>query len=127
MLHGKFTTGWVVVDNSQNLVRYINPDKKGFVQNESKWIDGKLYYFDKNGYRINDVTNIYKSGYTVEVDRVNGVMTIYADANRTIPVKTIRVSVGNPGTDTPTGRYKLTRYSRWQALMGPSGDSMVLM
>ena len=66
------------------------------------------------------VTNIYKSGYTVEVDRVNGVMTIYADANRTIPVKTIRVSVGNPGTDTPTGRYKLTRYSRWQALMGPS-------
>ena len=42
------------------------------VQNESKWIDGKLYYFDKNGYRINDVTNIYKSGYTVEVDRVNG-------------------------------------------------------
>ena len=29
---GKFTTGWVVVDNSQNLVRYINPDKKGFVQ-----------------------------------------------------------------------------------------------
>ena len=90
------------------------------MQNESKWIDGKLYYFDKNGYRINDVTNIYKSGYTVEVDRVNGVMTIYADANRTIPVKTIRVSVGNPGTDTPTGRYKLTRYSRWQALMGPS-------
>ena len=66
------------------------------------------------------MTNIYKSGYTVEVDRVNGVMTIYADANRTIPVKTIRVSVGNPGTDTPTGRYKLTRYSRWQALMGPS-------
>ena len=117
---GKFTTGWVVVDNSQMLVRSINPDKKGFVQNESKWIDGKLYYFDKNGYRINDVTNIYKSGYTVEVDRINGVMTIYADANRTIPVKTIRVSVGNPGTDTPTGRYKLTRYSRWQALMGPS-------
>ena len=66
------------------------------------------------------MTNIYKSGYTVEVDRVNGVMTIYADANRTIPVKTIRVSVGNPGTDTPKGRYKLTRYSRWQALMGPS-------
>ena len=83
-------------------------------------LKGTPYYFDKNGYRINDVTNIYKSGYTVEVDRVNGVMTIYADANRTIPVKTIRVSVGNPGTDTPTGRYKLTRYSRWQALMGPS-------
>ena len=81
-------------------------------------IDGKLYYFDKNGYRINDVTNIYKSGYTVEVDRINGVMTIYADANRTIPVKTIRVSVGNPGTDTPTGRYKLTRYSRWQGAYG---------
>ena len=26
---GKFTTGWVVVDNSKNLVKYINPDKKG--------------------------------------------------------------------------------------------------
>ena len=117
---GKYTTGWVIVDNANNLVRYINPDKKGFVTNTSKWIDGKLYYFDKNGYRINDVTNIYKSGYTLEVDRVNGVMTIYADANRTIPVKSIRVSVGNPGTETPTGRYNLTRYSRWQALMGPS-------
>ena len=117
---GKYTAGWVIVDNANNLVRYINPDKKGFVTNTSKWIDGKLYYFDKNGYRINDLTNIYKSGYTVEVDRVNGVMTIYADANRTIPVKSIRVSVGNPGTPTPTGRYKLTSYSRWQSLMGPS-------
>ena len=117
---GKYTTGWVIVDNANNKVRYINPDKKGFVTNTSKWIDGKLYYFDKNGYRINDLTNIYKSGYTVEVDRVNGVMTIYADANRTIPVKSIRVSVGNPGTPTPTGRYSLTSYSRWQPLMGPS-------
>ena len=91
-----------------------------YLKNGWAKIKNQIYYFDKNGYRINDVTNIYKSGYTVEVDRINGVMTIYADANRTIPVKTIRVSVGNPGTDTPTGRYKLTRYSRWQALMGPS-------
>ena len=117
---GKFSTGWVIVDNSQNLVRYINPDAKGYVTNTSKWIDGKLYYFDKNGYRINDLTDKYKGPYTVDVDRVNGVMTIYADSARTIPVKSIRVSVGNPGTETPTGTYKLTSYSRWQALMGPS-------
>ena len=117
---GKFTTGWVIVNNSKNLVKYINPDKKGFVKNTSRKIGGKLYYFDKNGYRINDLTNIYKGPYTVEVDRVNGVMTIYADSARTIPVKSIRVSVGNPGTPTPTGRYSLTRYSRWQPLMGPS-------
>lgn len=117
---GKFTTGWVVVNNSKNRVKYINPDKKGFVTNTSKRIGGKLYYFDKNGYRINDLTNIYKGPYTVEVDRVNGVMTIYADSARTIPVKSIRVSVGNPGTPTPTGKYTLTSYSRWQPLMGPS-------
>lgn len=117
---GKYTTGWVIVDNSKNLVKYINPDKKGFVTNTSKKIDGKLYYFDKNGYRINDLTNIYTGPYTVEVDRVNGVMTVYADSARTIPVKSIRVSVGNPGTPTPTGRYTLTSYSRWQPLMGPS-------
>ena len=117
---GRFSTGWVIVDDAKNLVRYINPDKKGYVTNTSKWIDGKLYYFDKNGYRINDLTSIYKSNYSVEVDRVNGVMTIYADSARTIPVKSIRVSVGNPGTDTPTGTYRLTSYSRWQPLMGPS-------
>ena len=117
---GKYTTGWVIVNDSQNLVRYINPDKKGYVTNESKWINGKKYYFDKNGYRINDLTNIYKGPYTFEVDRVNGVMTVYADSARTIPVKTIRVSVGNPWTPTPKGKYTLTPYSRWQALMGPS-------
>ena len=61
---GKYTTGWVIVNDSQNLVRYINPDKKGYVTNESKWINGKKYYFDKNGYRINDLTNIYKGPYT---------------------------------------------------------------
>ena len=117
---GKYTTGWVIVNDSQNLVRYINPDKKGYVTNESKWINGKKYHFDSNGYRINDLTNIYKGPYTFEVDRVNGVMTVYADYARTIPVKTIRVSVGNPWTPTPKGRYTLTPYSRWQALMGPS-------
>lgn len=117
---GKYTTGWVIVNDSQNLVRYINPDKKGYVTNESKWINGKKYYFDKNGYRINDLTNIYKGPYTFEVDRVNGVMTVYADSARTIPVKTIRVSVGNPWTPTPKGKYTLTPYSRWQALMGSS-------
>lgn len=117
---GRFTTGWVIVNDAQNLVRYINPDAKGFVKNTSKRINGKLYYFDKKGYRINDLTSKYKGPYTVEVDRINGVMTVYADSARTIPVKTIRVSVGNPGTDTPTGSYTLTSYSRWQPLMGPS-------
>ena len=117
---GNFITGWVIADNSKNLVRYINPDAPGYVTNSSKWIDGKLYYFDSDGYRINDVTDKYAGPYTVEVDRVNGVMTVYADSARTIPVKSIRVSVGNPGTPTPKGTYRLTRYSRWQALMGPS-------
>lgn len=116
---GKFTTGWVVVDDSRNLVRYLNPDKKGFVQNTSKWIDGKLYYFDKDGYRINDLTSRYTSGYSLEVDRVNGVMTVYAEGG-TVPVKSIRVSVGLSGTPTPTGTYRLSRGGRWQSLMGPS-------
>lgn len=116
---GRFTTGWVIVDDSKNLVRYLNPDKKGFVTNTSRWIDGKLYYFDKNGYRINDLTSKYTSGYSLEVDRVNGVMTVYAGGG-TIPVKSIRVSVGLPGTPTPTGTYRLSRAGRWQSLMGPS-------
>ena len=49
---------------------------------------------------------IYKGPYTFEVDRVNGVMTVYADSARTIPVKTIRVSVGNPWTPTPKANIR---------------------
>ena len=78
------------------------------------------YYFDKNGYRITDLTSRYSGPYTVQVDRVNGVMTVFADSARTIPVKTIRVSVGLASTPTPTGPYTLSRSARWQPLMGPS-------
>ena len=93
--NGKFTQGWVIVSNAKNQVKYINPDGDDFVKNGSKWIDGLLYYFDKNGYRINDLTNIYKQPYYYTVDRVNGVMTVY-NAAKTVPVKSIRVSVGLP-------------------------------
>lgn len=118
--NGKFTQGWVIVSNSNNRVRYIDPDGTDFVRNGSKWIDGLLYYFDKDGYRINDLTNIYSQPYYYKVDRVNGVMTVYNSAG-TVPVKSIRVSVGLPGTPTPLGGpYTLTPYGRWQALMGPS-------
>ena len=47
-------------------------------------------------------------------------MTVFADSARTIPVKTIRVSVGLASTPTPTGPYTLSRSARWQPLMGPS-------
>lgn len=116
---GRFTTGWVIENDAKNLVRYLNPDKKGFVTNTSRWINGKLYYFDENGYRINDLTSRYTSGYSLTVDRVNGVMTVYAE-NGTVPVKSIRVSVGLSSTPTPTGTYYLSRGGRWQSLMGPS-------
>ena len=117
---GKYTTGWVIESNKNNLVKYIDPSGTGFLKNASRRINGILYYFDKNGYRITDLTSRYKGPYTVQVDRVNGVMTVYADSARTIPVKTIRVSVGLAGTPTPTGTYTLSRSARWQPLMGPS-------
>lgn len=116
---GKFCTGWVVVNNSKNQVRYLNPNGLGFLKNTSKVIDGLRYYFDSNGNRRNDLTSIIKGPYYVEVDRVNGVMTIF-DKNRTTPVKSIRVSVGLSYTPTPTGTYTMSRSMRWQPLMGPS-------
>ena len=116
---GKYTTGWVIVSNSSNLVKYIDPDGDGFAKNTSKWINGLLYYFDKNGYRINDLTAMYGGPYYVEVDKTNGVMTVY-NAARTVPVKSIRVSVGHSWTPTPSGTYTLRRSLRWQPLMGPS-------
>lgn len=115
---GKFCTGWLTVSNSKNQVRYIDSKGNGFLKNTSRWIDGLLYYFDKDGYRINDLTGIYKGPYSLVVDRVNGVMTVY-NSNRTIPVKSIRVSVGMPNTPTPLGTYTLTRSLRFQPLMGP--------
>ena len=118
---GRFTTGWVVISDYNNKVKYINPSTgKDYVKNTSCWIDGKLYYFDKNGYRRNDISSIYKGPYYVEVDRINGVMTVYTNSSKTIPVKTIRVSVGLSGTPTWTGTYTLRSSLRWQPLMGPS-------
>ena len=118
--NGKYTRGWVIVSNAKNLVRYIDPSGNGFARNKSMRVNGILYYFDSNGYRITDLTNRYRGPYSVQVDRVNGVMTVYADSARTIPVKTIRVSVGLAGTPTPTGNFTLSRSLRWQPLMGPS-------
>lgn len=118
--NGKYTRGWVIVSNANNLVRYIDPSGNGFARNKSMRVNGILYYFDSNGYRITDLTNRYRGPYSVQVDRVNGVMTVYADSARTIPVKTIRVSVGLAGTPTPTGNFTLSRSLRWQPLMGPS-------
>lgn len=108
-----------MLSNSENKVRYVNPKGNGFYKNTSAVIDGLRYYFDEKAYRINDLTSVYRGPYYVEVDRTNGVMTIY-DQSRTVPVKTIRVSVGRPGTETPTGRFVLRRSGRWQSLMGPS-------
>lgn len=116
---GKVCTGWVVRNNAKNLVSYVDRKGSGFLKNTSKVIGGKTYFFDKKGYRINDVSNKVKGPYYVEVDRMNGVMTVYNKA-KTIPVKSIRVSVGNPITLTPRGTYVMTRSARWQPLMGPS-------
>lgn len=117
---GKFVTGWMVANDAKNRARYMDPSTGRFLKNTSKTIDGKLYYFDSNGYRRTDLTDIYKGPYYLEVDRVNGVMTVYTNSRKTVPVKTIRVSVGLPATETKTGKFKLTRADRWQLLMGPS-------
>lgn len=118
--NGKYTTGWVIVSNAKNLVKYIDPDGNGFATNTSKRVNGVLYYFDKNGYRITDVTNRYSGPYYLELEQVNGVLTVYTDSSKTIPVKTIRVSVGLAGTPTPNGTFTLRSSARWQPLMGPS-------
>lgn len=46
-------------------------------------------------------------------------MTVY-NSNRTIPVRSIRISVGLPNTPTPVGTFRLTPSARWQPLMGNS-------
>ena len=118
---GRFSTGWVIVSDYYDQVKYIDPDSGSkYLTNTSRWIDGKLYYFDKDGYRRNDVSNIYGGPYYLEVDKTNGVMTVYTNSSKTIPVKTIRVSVGLSGTPTWDGTYRLSRSLRWQPLMGPS-------
>ena len=118
---GRFSTGWVIISDYYDQVKYIDPDSGSkYLTNTSRWIDGKLYYFDKDGYRRNDVSSIYGGPYYLEVDKTNGVMTVYTNSSKTIPVKTIRVSVGLSGTPTWDGTYRLSRSLRWQPLMGPS-------
>lgn len=118
---GRFTTGWVTIDSSRNLARYINPNTGKWYVNTTAWIDGVNYRFNKYGNRVYDRTNEFKrSRYHLECDRTNGVMTVYTDSSKKYPIKTIRVSVGNPVTLTLKGTYKLTRSLRWQPLMGPS-------
>lgn len=115
-----YTEGWIIVNNAKNQVQYLDAEV-GILKNTSKVINGLKYYFDKDGYRINDLTSMYSGPYYLIADRVNGVMTVY-DSTRTVPIKTIRISVGLPGTPTwPTNKdMRLTSYSRWQPLMGPS-------
>lgn len=118
---GKFTTEWIIIDNSKNRVRYMDPKTGRLMKNTTKTIDGINYRFDKYGNRVNDRTSEFKrSKYYLECDRVNGVMTIYTDSSKKIPIKTIRVSVGLPETPTKVGTFKITRADRWQLLMGPS-------
>lgn len=118
---GRFTTGWVIVSSSGNKVRYIDPSTGKYAKNKVLWIEGKQYRFDKKGYRVNDRTSEFKqSSYYLECDRINGLITVYTNRSKQIPIKTIRVSVGNPETPTRTGTFTLTRAGRWQELMGPS-------
>ena len=117
---GRFLkSGWNVVDDANNLVKYVNPATGKAVVNTSMVINGLTYYFDKDGYRLNDVTDKVSGKYYLEVDRVNGVITIY-NASKTIPVKSVRCSVGAAGTETPLGTFTVTPYARWATLMGPS-------
>jgi glucan-binding YG repeat protein len=134
--NGKYTTGWVVVSASTNKVRYINPDAPGYVRNTYKIIDGVRYYFDSDGYRVSDLTSYYPSNwqsdpvlvnihngsytYYLECDKANGVITIYTGTDKSIPVRSVRTSVGNPTSLTTSGTYALKASLRWQPLMGPS-------
>ena len=118
---GRFTTGWVTIDSSRNLARYINPATGKWYRNTTAWIDGVNYRFNKYGNRVYDRTSEFKrSRYYLECDRTNGVMTVYTDSSKKYPIKTIRVSVGNPTSLTIAGTFTLTRSLRWQPLMGPS-------
>ena len=114
--HGE---GWYIENDYANLVHYIEAAAGGFVRNDTRTLNGLTYYFDSNGYRINDVSDRVPGPYYLTVDRVNGVMTIYNYA-RTAPVKSVRITVGAPETETPLGTYTCTPYLRWTPLMGPT-------
>ena len=61
---GKFQTGWVIVSNAKNEVKYLNPKAKGFLTNTAATINGVRYYFDSDGYRVGDLTRFNLSGKT---------------------------------------------------------------
>lgn len=119
---GRYETEWIAYNNSKNYARYVDPATGKVYKNMTKTIDGVNYRFDKYGNRVNDRTSEFKqNSYYLECDRINGVMTVYTDSSKRTPIKTIRVSVGNPGTDTPLMRNeRIDRADRWQLLMGPS-------
>lgn len=118
---GRFNTGWTIISNSKNLVQYRDLKTGKKLRNCTKTIAGVNYRFDKKGYRVNDRTKEFRQkSYYVECDRVNGVMTVYTNSSKTIPIKTIRISVGKAETPTPLGPYTIKRADRWQLLMGPS-------
>ena len=124
---GKLCKDWIIVNNSKNLVKCINPNQKAsFYTSCSAKVNGQLFWFDSNGYRINNAYNQVKalnSKYGpkyLECDRINGIVTAYTDSSKTIPIRSFRCSVGLESTPTPTVTRKLKRYNRWQELMGPS-------
>ena len=116
---GRLHYKYVIFDDENNKVKFIDPNGSGFYKNCSAVIDGLRLYFDADGFRINDVTDLYPGPYYVMADRVNCVMTIYTE-DRTVPVKSIRISPGAEGTETPLGTYYLESSNRWELLMGPS-------
>ncbi|MDY3015756.1 MAG: L,D-transpeptidase family protein [Blautia sp.] len=119
---GRYSTEWIIMDDAKNRARYMDPSTGYVLKNTTKTIDGVNYRFDKYGNRVSDRTNEFRqSSYYLECDRVNGVMTIYTNSKKNVPIKTVRVSVGNPGTPTPLmTNERIDRADRWQLLMGPS-------
>lgn len=136
---GKFQTGWVIVSNANNQIKYLNPSGKGYLTNRAAMINGVRYYFDSDGYRVSDLTKFnlngkkdsvltalhagkYTGKYILECDKSNGVITIYVNTKKygKVPVRCMRTSVGYNINNTPNGTYTIHRYAVWTGLMGPS-------
>lgn len=119
---GRYATEWIIMDDAKNRARYMDPTTGRVLKNTTKTINGVNYRFDKYGNRVNDRTSEFRqSSYYLECDRVNGVMTIYTNSKKNVPIKTVRVSVGLPSTATPLmTNERIDRADRWQLLMGPS-------
>lgn len=89
-------------------------------------INGYKYYFQGNGDMLTDLSKMagFTGGpYKYDVNRTTCTITVLGkDENGqfTVPVIAFACSVGLWNTPTPTGTYGMTRYNRWQPLMGPS-------